>query len=124
MSSYAVALLLLTALILVGGWVSAVRLQAKPPAIGWVLAGFAVLAVTVAEPSYYVYLTEGGALDFAPFAFWLGTLTFLAALLGTGYAIAAQKWGRSEYGPAVMGGFVVVFLFYGMSVVLRLLIMR
>jgi len=123
---FAVAVLLLTVLIWVGGMVSAVRLEAKPPAIGWVLAGYAILALAAAEPSYFIYLIFVHDPDLAgtPFAFWLWALAFLAALLGTAYAIAVQKWGRREYGDAVMFGFVAVFLLYTLAAALQVLAMR
>ena len=120
------AVLLLTALIWAGGMVSAVRLLAKPPAIGWVLSGYAILALAAAEPSYFIYLMlvhDPDLAGYLPFAFWLWALAFLAALLGTGYAIAVQKWGRRERDLVVMVGFVAVCFLYTLAAGLQVLAM-
>lgn len=124
------AVIALTVLIWVGGMVSAVRLLAKPPAIGWVLAGYAILALAAAEPSYVIYLLFVhdhdlvGPMPPLPFEFWLWALAFLAALLGTGHAIAVQKWGRRERDLVVMIGFVAVLFLYTFAAALQVLAMR
>ncbi len=127
MNPYPVALLVFTPLILVLGVVSMLRLQAKPPSIAWVLSGYAVLAVPVAEPIYFMYLVIfghdpnwGRLLDPDLLPFWIVALVYLAALAGTAYAIAAQRWGRREHEGLLLVGFTVVLLLFTLSVVLRL----
>jgi hypothetical protein len=122
-----VALLVFAPLIFVGGSLSAFHLEARPPSIVWVLAGYIVLAVATAEVSYFAYLNFfsydldwGGLLDRELLPFWVMALIFLAAILVTAYAITAQRWGRAEHGRMLVVGFMAVLLLHMLSVILRL----
>jgi hypothetical protein len=127
--THPVALLVFAPLVFVGGFLSALRLDAKPPSLTWVLSGYVILAVTVTEPLYFLYenffsfdVIWGDLLNPVLLPFWVMALVFLAAILATAYAIAAQKWGRGEHGRMLLAGFMAVLFLYALSVVFRLAI--
>ncbi len=132
MNDYGIALLVFAPLIVVWGVVSALRLQTKPPSNAWVVSGYAVLAVILAEALWFVWPlittldapAAGGLLRPAVVNMGIVVLVYLAVLLPAGYAIAAQRWGRGDHRLMLQAAFTGVLILFALFAVYQALVMR
>ena len=122
-NDYGVALLVFAPLVVVWGVVSAGRLQAKPPSDGWVVSGYAVLAVILVEALWFVWplITT---LDADPVFLGASALVYLPVLLPAGYAIAAQRWGRGDHSLMLQAAFTFVLIVFALSAIYQAFVMR